>query len=81
VSFKMTKTERELADVGDEIGAIAETNSHWFAGLAALVESSGKRVDDMTVGELRSLITQRSDTYNRIYADFEGRQEVATCQI
>ena len=78
MSFKMTQTERELFDVGYEIGSLSESNAHWFAGLADLVESTGKAVDKLTIGELRSLIKQRTETYNRIYARIEGR-EVAPC--
>jgi len=80
VSFKMTQTERELSDVGYEFGALVECNPHWLAGLADLVEATGKPVSELTIGELRSLIDQRTETYNRIYARIEGR-EVNTCQM
>lgn len=80
MSFKMTPTERELSDVACEMGSIAESNAHWFAGLADLVDATNKPVDELTISELRSLIEQRTETYNRIYARFEGR-EVTTCQM
>ncbi|WP_417581540.1 hypothetical protein [Nitrincola sp.] len=80
MNYQITPTEQALNDVSYEIGAIYETNGHWFAGLARLVEETGKTVDELTVGELRSLIHKRRDTYNRIYAGIDG-QEAAPCQM
>lgn len=80
MSFQMSQTESDLSDVGYEVGAVAETNPHWLAGLARLVEATGKSVNELTIGELRSLIQQRAETYNRIYADFEGRGAMS-CQM
>lgn len=74
MTFRMTQTERELSEAGRDIGSMAESNAQWFAGLADLVEATGKPVDDLTIGELRSLIEQRTETYNRIYARIEARE-------
>lgn len=74
MTFKMTQTERELSEVGRDIGSMAESNAHWFAGLADLVAATGKPVEELTIGELRLLIEQRTETYNRVYARIEERE-------
>lgn len=71
MSYKMTPTERDLSDAGYAIGALMETNPHWLAGLAALVEDAGTPVNELTVGQLRTLIVRRDKAYSRTYAAIE----------
>lgn len=67
MSIKMSPVERDLNEAIDDLASAQDTNGHWFAGLARLVEATGKPVDDLTIGELRRLIEQRREAFNRIY--------------
>lgn len=61
-------TENEIIDVCAEIGGVAESNCHYTAGLARLIDATGKTVDDLTVRELIQIITSYRDTFNRIHS-------------
>ena len=49
-----------LLDASNEIGGIIEMSSWATAEIVVAIESTGKRVNDLTVGELRNLLTQLS---------------------
>lgn len=76
-----TNIESDLLDAASEIGRLAEMSS-WFAGLIAIRiehEHSGKRVDELTVGELTALIRDEGgklDVVTREFlAEFTGEKK------
>lgn len=69
----MNQVERDLLGASREIGGIVDM-AHWAsAGMAALVESTGKQVDEMTVGELRALIRQQAELHGEIFDRTQGK--------
>jgi hypothetical protein len=58
--FEWAPNERELIIASRDIGCICEFNSRASRELAAGITATGKKVDDLTVGELRALV-QRND--------------------
>lgn len=61
-----TDTERDLLAASVELGGIAET-PHWvFAGLAAAIEHTGKRVGELTVDELLHLARTQAERINAL---------------
>lgn len=69
----MNQIERDLLDASREIGGI-EGMAHWAsAGMAALVASTGKQVDELTVGELRALIRQQAELHKEAFDCTQGK--------
>jgi len=52
----ITPTHRDLLDASMEIGGVCEMACWASSAVAALIDSTGKKVDDLTVGELRKLL-------------------------
>ncbi len=52
-----------LLDASNEIGGIIEMASWATAEIVVAIEHTGKRVNDLTVGELRDIITKHSAPY------------------
>lgn len=53
----------DLLDASNEIGGIIEMASWATAKIVVAVERTGKRVNDLTVGELRDIITKHGAPY------------------
>ncbi|ACL71505.1 hypothetical protein Tgr7_0407 [Thioalkalivibrio sulfidiphilus HL-EbGr7] len=51
-----TPIQRALIDASQNIGCIAEMNGQATHALAARIAASGKALEDLTVGELLSLM-------------------------
>jgi hypothetical protein len=64
----MNATESELIDACQELGGIASSNGHFTAGLARIIEATGKAIPDMTVSELLHLAREYNETFNRIHS-------------
>lgn len=52
----LSSHHRELLDASRDIGRVCESSSWYSQEVADRVAATGKRVDDLTVGELRALI-------------------------
>lgn len=50
-----------------EIGAIAESSWIYTDGLERKIEATGKRFEDLTVGELIQLHREHNDWFNKTY--------------
>lgn len=60
-------TETQLTEVCQEIGNIAESNCHYTAGLARLLDKGEQPILDMKVGELLSLAREYKEVFNRVH--------------
>lgn len=60
-------TEKLLIDFCQELGGIAESNCHYTAGLARLIEQQGQAVGNMTVIGLLKLSREYTKTFNEIH--------------
>lgn len=60
----MTKTETDLIRACVEIGMIAEANCHYTAGLAARIEASGSRLENLTVAQLLNIVREHTSRFN-----------------
>jgi len=63
-----TSTENQLISVVMQLGAIAECNCHYTAGLAKRIEETGKAVEALTIAELITL----ADDYNKLLNTVHG---------
>lgn len=67
-----TDTENDLLDAASEIGRLVDMPS-WFAGLIAVRiehEHSGKRMNDLTIGELTALIRDEGGKLDVVTREF-----------
>jgi hypothetical protein len=60
-------TYPELLEASKAIGGIYGSNSHYTEGLARRIEATGKKVADLTVGELMQLHAEYNAYYNKIH--------------
>lgn len=58
----------ELYDAVYDINQAVRCNSHFSYRLARAIERAGKPVNDLTVGELRTIITAEKEAYNHDFA-------------
>lgn len=61
------ETEKELIDVCQEIGGIAESNGHFTAGVARLLDTGDVRLLEMKVGDLLLLSREYNEIFNRVH--------------
>jgi len=60
--------ETELIDICGKLGGIAETNSRYTSGLSKRVAKTGKKIEELTVGELLNLDKDYSEYFNSLSA-------------
>lgn len=65
--MRIEDIEKELCDVCQEIGSIAEANAPFTYGLAMLVAENGKPVRDLTIAELLELHKKHHDNYMAVH--------------
>lgn len=66
VQQDLERIEDQLCLVAREIGNIAECNCHYTRGLARQIQKTGRRVEDLTVGELLEIDRRYDEVFNRI---------------
>lgn len=60
-------TTRQLLEASREIGGLSGM-AHWaFAGMVARVESTGKPLRDLTVGELLDLVARHDASHRETF--------------
>jgi hypothetical protein len=65
MNSETAKTECDLLNAAIQIGNIAECPWHYTAGLAKLIDASGKPLHELTISELLALNKQYTDRLNR----------------
>jgi hypothetical protein len=68
----------DLLRITQQIGDIAESNSHFTKGLARRIEETGKQPDELTISELITLIEQYREFYNNSLSESMGNDLVNT---
>lgn len=63
-----TEVELHNVYVCREIGGIAESNSHYTAGLSRQIAATGKAIEELTVRELLELHRAHCTWFNQAYA-------------
>jgi len=58
-------TEHKLIDIAVQIGAIAESNNHYTAALAARINATGKHLEQLTIAEFIALDNQQRAFFNK----------------
>lgn len=64
---ELNDNEIDLMAASSEIGTILTWNSELFTPLAEAIEATGKKVNELTVGEMRDLITDQFNEHQSIY--------------
>lgn len=65
---ELNDKEIDLMAASSEIGTILTWNSELFTPLAKAVEATGKKINELTVGELRDLITDQYRDFQSLYS-------------
>jgi hypothetical protein len=64
----LTQTEIDLMSASAEIGTVLNWNSELFTPLSKTIDASGKKIDDLSVGELRQMIQEGYNEYSSLYS-------------
>lgn len=64
----LTQTEIDLMSASAEIGTPLNWNGELFTPLSQAIEATGKKVDELTVAELRNLINDVFTEYSSLYS-------------
>ncbi len=64
----MSATEFDLIGACIELRKIAEANGHYTAGLSRVIDKSGRKVQELTLGELLAFDKEYSAVFNRIHS-------------
>ncbi|AFJ01987.1 hypothetical protein Q7C_818 [Methylophaga frappieri] len=63
----LTKTELDLMSASVEISTPLNWNGELFTPLSQAIEATGKKVDELTVAELRKLISDVFAEYSSLH--------------